>query len=331
MRIALITDALGTPTRGNCTTVQRWLDHTQPEVEVVTVPADPHRELDPVPDVIHGYHARLGGIAALQLARRYHRPLVVSIGGTDLYELVTGQDQDGEVEAVFRAARCITGAFESFREVVSACLGNGVPYVVVPRGISIPDPPRPRPRRPDGTLRVLLPAGLRPVKDLLLAIELGEELVARGLPLQLNILGSALDQEYAARVQASAVKADFVHLGQVPHERMAEAYRDADVVWNTSVHEGGANALLEAVAEGCALFVRDAPGNRELFIGDQPPGTLFRPDDLEGAEAFHRQILLETADERRARTALGIQWLRAHHDPEVEALALKAAWRRALL
>ncbi|GAB4256928.1 MAG: GPMC system family 4 glycosyltransferase [Deferrisomatales bacterium] len=327
MRVALVTDALATPTRGNFTTVQRWLTHVR-GVEVETVPADPDRILRPVPDLVHGYHARHGGLAALALARRYGCPLVVSLGGTDLYELVTRAPGSEQLRAVLRGARCVTGAFPSFRDVLWAELGCQVPYAVIPRGTPVSGVPTPR--RPDGTLRILLPSGLRPVKDPLLAIDLARALVRRGLPLSLRILGSVLDEGYAARVAARAAETGFVEVGQVPPERMAEAYRETDVVWNTSVHEGGANALLEAVAHGCAVFARDVPGNRELFRDGGPPGALFDPQDLDGAVAFHLRLLGESAAGRRARAQRGVAWLRAHHDPAEEARTLLAVWRREL-
>ena len=173
MRVALITNALDMPTRGNHTTIRRWLAYVR-DIDVLALPADAEQTLEPVPDIIHGYHALNGGVAALALARRYRRPLVISLGGTDL---LTAQSA-----AILREAAIVTGAFDSFRER----LDRKVRYVTVPRGIAIPRGVFPR--APDGTLRVLLPSGLRPVKDPLLAIDMATALVERGLALRLQIL-----------------------------------------------------------------------------------------------------------------------------------------------
>lgn len=306
MRVALITNALDTPTRGNYTTIQRWLAHAR-GVDVVALPADPEQTLHPVPDIIHGYHALNGGIAALALARRYRRPLVISLGGTDL---LTEQSA-----AILREAAVVTGAFDSFR----FRLDSKVRYATVPRGVEIPAGVLPRAF--DGTLRVLLPSGLRPVKDPMLAIDMATALVERGLSLCLRILGPPLDDGYAELVAARVAELRYVTLGEVDPGGMRDAYAGADVVWNTSRSEGGSNALLEAFAHGCAVFARDVPGNRELV----PPESLFTPGG--DIESFHRKLRDESFDERRKRMDAAHAMLRAQHDPEAEARALEAVWR----
>jgi glycosyltransferase involved in cell wall biosynthesis len=266
------------------------------------------------PDVVDGYHALHGGVPALRLAERTGAPLVVNLGGTDLYAL------DAEVERVLLAAACVTGAFPEFGERLRAHFGRVLPYVTVPRGVVVPrDLP---PREPHGGLRALLPAGLRPVKDVLLALDLAERL--RGLPLTLRILGPAMDGPYARRVRERA--RGLATVGETTPDGMRDAYLWADVVWNTSLHEGGSNALLEAVAHGCAVFARDVPGNRELLREEGAPGALFDAADPSAAEAFHRALLAEGPEARRARVDRGLAWLRARHDPVSEARTLVEAW-----
>jgi glycosyltransferase involved in cell wall biosynthesis len=322
MRVAIVTDALDQPTRGNRTTIVRWMAHVR-GVEIRAVPADPRQALDPVPDVLHGYHALHGGVAALALARRYGRPLVVSLGGTDLFACLKG---DAKVADVLQRADCITGAFPAFGRMLEAHFGRALPYVTVPRGIVVPEVVRRPPH--DGKVRALLPGGLRPAKDPLLALAVAERLVAAGLPLRLTILGPEMDRATARAVRERARGLPFVDLGECAPEAMGEAYAAADVVWNTSVYEGGANALLEAVAHGCAVFARDIPGNRELLGESGALGTLFDPEDAAGIEAFHRGLLAEDAERRRARVAHGRDYLREHHDPREEARRLEEVWRR---
>lgn len=322
MRVALVTNALDQRTRGNHTTIARWLAHVR-GVEIAGVDADPDQTFDPPPDVFHGYHALHGGVAALALARRYARPLVVSLGGTDLYACLQG---DAQVTDVLQAADCVTGAFRSFGGMLCEYLERDLPYVTVPRGIEVPRDVSPHPW--DGKLHALLPAGLRPAKDPLFAIELAEDLVGRGLPLTLRILGPEMNRDTARRVRERARDLGYVTLGESEPEEMAEAYAAADVVWNTSLFEGGANALLEAAAHGCAVFARDIPGNREMVGATGALGTLFDPDDRAGAEAFHRALLEEGEADRRARIERARAHLREHHDPAVEARKLEDVWRR---
>ena len=163
MRVALVHAA--EPGRGNFTTVARWMEFVR-GAEIV--PLAPGADPGFAPDVVDGYHAVHGGPWALELARKYGAPLVVNLGGTDLFA--------PGAERVLLAARCVTGAFPGFGERLRERFGRPLPYATVPRGVVVPDGlPL---REPKG--RVLLPAGLRPVKDVLLAIDLLERLRARG-------------------------------------------------------------------------------------------------------------------------------------------------------
>jgi glycosyltransferase involved in cell wall biosynthesis len=146
----------------------------------------------------------------------------------------------------------------------------------------------------------------------------------------LRILGPELDAAYAYRVRARAAALNFVELGEIPFESMAEAYQDADVVWNTSFHEGGANALLEAAANGCRVLVRDVPGNRDFANEAGSPFQLLDANDLDGLEQFHRELLEESAASRMQRIEAAHAWLRRYHDPDDEARALVEVWRGQL-
>ncbi len=328
MRIALVTNALEQPARGNHTTVQRWLHHARgtPGLTVDAVPSEVDQVFDPVPDLFHGYHAMHGGTAARELARKWGRPYVVSLGGTDLYALMRGGQEGDEVADVLLHAACVTGAFDSFGTNLRARFRDRLRYVTVPRGCSVP--PEPAARPPNGIVQVLLAAGLQPDKDPLLAIELAEELDRRGVPVHLRILGPELDAAYAYRVRARAERLDFVTMGEVPFEGMPAEYERADVVWNTSFHEGGANTLLEAIACGCTVIVRDVPGNRDFALEEGSPVRVLARDDPDGFEAFHRSLLRETFDERRQRIECGHAWLRRFHDPHEEVRLLVALWQR---
>jgi glycosyltransferase involved in cell wall biosynthesis len=318
-----VTHALDQPARGNHTTVQRWVRHVR-DADVRMIAPDADAALDPVPDVVHGYHALHAGPAALALARRHRRPLVVSLGGTDLYAALQG---DALVAEVLHSAARVTGAFAAFGEMLAMYYGRALPYRVVPRGVEIPATSPPR--APHDGLRVLLPAGLRPVKDPMLAIDLAELLVARGVALDLRILGPEQDRGYARRVRDRCEPLPFVHVAGAVVGDMAPQYAWADVTWNTSFREGGSNALLEAVSHGCAIFARDIPGNHELLREDGAPDALFDAADKDRTERFHRALLTETPEKTIARVEAGRAWLRRHHDPSHEARTLEAVWHDA--
>ena len=177
-------------------------------------------------------------------------------------------------------------------------------------------------------LRVLLPAGLRPVKAPDVALDLFDGLRARGLPLLLRMLGPVLDEAYAAAVLERVAATSGVDHGEADREDMPRYYDRADVVWNTSRHEGGANALLEALGHGCYLYARDVPGNRDLLT-DGAPGTLFDPhkaDWLDRAADWHRDVLATTLELHRDHAERARQWIATHHAVELEMRALRTAY-----
>lgn len=322
MRVALVSDAWQAAGRGNGTTVRRWQALLPDVVEAVAADASP--ELSRPPDIVHGYHVLRGGLFARSLARKLGVPYVVGLGGTDLAALIFGTDRSDAVAEGLRGAALVTGAFESF----ARWLPGTVPYRVVPRSVDASeslDGLRP----PDGRVFALLPSGLRPEKDILYAIRLARELRGRGVPLHLTILGFDLDREYAVAVRREIQAGGGVDLKALPGEMMDAAYRSSDVVWNTSLHEGGANAVLEGVARGNALFLRDVPGNREWFESPLVPGALYR-GEIEQATRFHLDLAAESVQQRAERRLAGFRWLRERHRPSIERDALLDAWGSVL-
>lgn len=327
LRILLISDALGPPVRGNGTTIARWMGSLMHHgVDVRAVPPGAAAPPGFAPHVIHAYHALRGGPSALQLAAEHRRPLIVSLGGTDLWALREGHDEAPCVARVLREADLVLGAFPQFGDAVQQALHAPVPYASVRRGVYLEDVSSRRER--SGPLRVLLPAGLRPVKDPLLAFTLADELRGAGLDVQLRLLGPALDAGTAREVRTALETRAWARWESLPLVAMGGAYQGADVVWNTSLHEGGANALLEGLANGCAVCARRVHGNLELLGGEQAPGLLFEPADLAALLDLHRELLQETQSQREARRARTHEWLMAHHSPAAELADLLAAYAR---
>ena len=326
VRVLLVTNALGPPTRGNGTTVMRWLAYG-PEYDVDFVPILPDAAPPEGPfDLVHGYHAIHGGVTAHEIAREMDLPLVISLGGTDLLALREPRPMTGQARRVIGGARAIVGACESFREVLETELEAGDRYHLAVRSVSVPSQLARRAR--SDVLRVALPAGLRPVKDPMLALDLYEGLAARGVQLRLRMLGPVLDETYGARVLARVEALEGVTLCEVDREEMTNVYNEAHVVWNTSRHEGGANAVLEALAHGCRIYARDVPGNRDLLHAEFPK-SLFDPgakDWLDQAAAHHRQLQSLMPVRQRAVADQQRAWVREHHDIAQEMAGLRAAY-----
>lgn len=150
----------------------------------------------------------------------------------------------------------------------------------------------------DRTPVFLLPAGLRPVKDVLWAAAAleraadpgtqcatrtrsGDSRVSQSSPepfvgaleplFVVAVMGPSLDAPYAAEVRAFADESARSRLGAfrlLPARDRATTLRfmrESAGVLNTSASEGQSGALLEAAACGVAIVARDVPGNRALL------------------------------------------------------------------
>jgi glycosyltransferase involved in cell wall biosynthesis len=279
---------------------------------------------DEPPDLVHGYHVVRGGVWAKELGARFRCPVVMSLGGTDHSAVALGLPGKDAVFAAVDGIDLLTGAFQCF----SAPWPKSLRFEVVPRSVAILPRLELRAQK-RGLVRALLPAGLRPVKDVLFAIHLAKALRAMGVPLNLTILGPQVDREYAREVERAVAATECVSLGVTSRAGMTLAYESADVLWNTSLHEGGANAVLEGVAHGLQLFLRDVIGNREYFRFGGAPGMLFA-GDMAHAARFHFDLAQRTEAQRREAMLAGHRWLEAHFSPEAEREALLRSWRPVL-
>lgn len=166
-----------------------------------------------------------------------------------------------------RAAQAIVVFHEAIRErVLREASDLRARIEVIAQSVALGDAPYPLgsllPRRP-GEVRFLLPAGIRPVKNVLLPFGPLASLARRYL-LRLLIAGPVIDEAEGARLSGALEGADWAsYLGEVPHAQMAALLDEVEVVVNTSLSEGGmANAVLEAMSRGKAVLVSDIEGNR---------------------------------------------------------------------
>jgi len=87
-----------------------------------------------------------------------------------------------------------------------------------------------------------------------------------------NHYGAAHTKEWAewARAEVSA-NPRYRWYGEVPRERIASIYSRSRVLVNSSIMEGGANAISEAVMASLPILASDIPGNVGV-LGDMYPG-----------------------------------------------------------
>jgi glycosyltransferase involved in cell wall biosynthesis len=240
-------------------------------------------------DFILGIQARRCG----ELLRRLHAaggpdiPYALLFSGTDANEDLADPARSTTIGVSLAAAGC------SF--ALSAAMADAVSR-------RFPELPRPRVITADGeiatasdyrlrehhglppTARILLlPAGIRPVKDILLALDALTGFLSERPDYLLLILGPVLDTAYHARCRArrDAIVSAQPHLtGRLliepglPRADYLAALRQSDYLINTSTSEGRPNAVLEAMGCSVPVIARDIVGNRQ-FVRDGESGLLF--------------------------------------------------------
>lgn len=284
MRIAIISPYSIGPIRGNITTVKRISRFlARAGVELVVLPADvlspaemEQRLTSFAPQLIHAFHASYcGGIARL-LAERFNLPFMITITGSDLHDpLFRNQPDTVRAITAAQATACFDG--NEAAELAGYFPQVADRVVVVPQGVeALPVTAADSFGLPDDAFMLLLPAAIRPVKQIEFPLQALEQLTDRIPALRLVIAGGIIDQDYAANIRGMLCNARYAQwLGEIPLKRMGALYTRADVVLNCSRFESMPNTILEAMAMGRPVLAADIQGNRTL-IRHNDTGLLYQ-------------------------------------------------------
>jgi glycosyltransferase involved in cell wall biosynthesis len=215
-----------------------------------------------------GLHALLAG----PLLTRLDIPYVLIFGGTDLYEQTHALHQAQMAKAVAGASRLIAFSAENRARAQWLwpeargrvdCLPQAVDLSVPAEKFSL----RARLGLAAHDILVLLPTGIRRVKDPLHVVEAFSVWNAVEPRAHLAIVGAVLEPDYA--VTAMRVLAERSGVHAVPallRPQMLAAIAEADLVLNSSLSEGMCGTLLEAMRLGIPVVARRNAGNESLVI-----------------------------------------------------------------
>lgn len=346
MRILILSPSIFPSITGNAVTAERWRKSLTGKGATVEVAASPELDVssfknrlrDFSPDLIHVHHAYKGGTLLLELDAAGMAPLVVSPGGTDLNLDVRSEEKRKKVRRILKlAVRIIVQNSAMTRDLCRLMpeIEQRIVYVPKAAGWFGEEPCDLRRMAGCAPCDVLffLPAGIRPVKGNLEALQLMDRIHQLRPQTRFAAAGPPIDREYAARFEKEIRKREHYArwVGTIPPSAMLSAYKAADIVLNTSFSEGLSNCLLEAIAAGKSVLASDIPGNRQPVLGEEGEpevGILFDPHNSEDFEAK----ALELVDDEglRNRYAQAAR-LRSGTAPEKEAEGLLAAYAAAIL
>jgi putative glycosyltransferase (TIGR04348 family) len=224
-------------------------------------------------DVLVALHARRSNSSVVRFKRAHpDRPLIVAATGTDVYSDVP---DSGEARESFGLASRIV--------VLQPLSVEKLPEETRARARvvyqSVTQSRKTRPKARDA-FDVCTIAHLRPIKD-----PLRPALAARLLPASSRIrvlhFGGLID-EFMQKELEREVRENprFRWLGDRPRGEVLETLGRSRLFVSSSRHEGGANAVSEALALGVPILATRIPGSLGL-LGDDYPGT-YAVEDTQG-------------------------------------------------
>jgi glycosyltransferase involved in cell wall biosynthesis len=283
LRVAIITPFYQQATRGNAVTVRRIERYLQKNgcmtavfsLDMLAAGALREAVRRFSPDILHAFHAVRCGALTAQIAQELQLPYIITITGTELYR---GGEQEFSAEESLPLKHA--AALVVFHEVIGRRVATALPRLadrlkIIPQGVEVPDF-QSSDTLPEFPFVFLLPAGIRPVKNLLFPFAPLAELSRRYPQVKLVIAGPAIDADYTRQLLAAVEANPFsAWVGEIAHSDMTSLYRSAQVVLNTSLSEGGmANSILEGMAYGLPVLASAVEGNCSL-VSDAVNGFLF--------------------------------------------------------
>lgn len=325
MHILLFTPYFNQP-RGNSTTSKRIIHFLQKEGIQTSV--FPYMEKDlwhlPQTDVVHILHATRFVSWAQENHYTINQPYIVTMGGTDInLDLQSPMSED--IYALLDMASFITVFTQDAAWKVGHLSKDWLnKTVVIPQtawiswNISMKtqyDEPQ-----------ILLPAGLRPVKDVLQVIPALDDLIISYPNLHFTLLGANLsNQVYHQVMEASRNRPWFTYAGVVPYEIMTNWYKLSNIVINTSISEGQPLAVMEAMAMGKPVIARKIPANESLILHNQT-GWLYETLD-QFKEAFH--TIMSNPAHREQVIQHAKEWIHQSSSPAQEAAQYIELYKRS--
>jgi putative glycosyltransferase (TIGR04348 family) len=237
-------------------------------------------------------------------------PIVIGLTGTDLYPSLAQTGVDPAVLAL--ASRIVVLQPDGISQVPPQ-LRTRTQAIFQSMPAIAPAPPM------DDRFEVAFLTHIRPVKDPLLLVGAVGYLPA-GSRIKITHAGDGRDPALAARLAAAAAASDrYDWLGPLPREQALEILARSRLLAVTSVHEGGANVITEALAIGVPVVSSAIAGSIGI-LGPDYPGY-FRPGDARDLARLLRAVEVDRDgcyQELRDRCAA----LRPLADPARE----RAAW-----
>ena len=312
MRIVIITPVRASSRSGNGTTTARWTRILRELGHQVRVA---NRYDGAAAQLMIAIHAWRSADSIRRFREHYpDRPLIVALSGTDVYDYID-RDPAPTLHSLACADRLVALQELAFRRVPAR-------FRRKVRVLHQSAPPLPRTARSRCGFDVAVIGHLREVKDPFRAAKAARRLPATSR-LRIVHLGAAETPQWAAKAKAEmSANPRYLWRGDRPRAEVRRLLGRARAMVLSSVSEGGANVISEAVAAGVPVLASRIDGSVGL-LGRDYPGYFRLGDTAALARLLH---WIETRPEFLARLRRAIA-RRAHlFRPARE----KAAWKKLI-
>jgi putative glycosyltransferase (TIGR04348 family) len=311
MRIALITPYGREHRNGNWHTAARWARFLREAGHTVRVQVEWDGRA--TTDLMLALHARRSFASIRAFAERFPtRPLIVTLTGTDLYRDI---HENADAQQALELAHRIIVLQDRGVDELAAHLAAKT------RVIYQSSPDTAHKPKPGDAFNVLVIGHLRAEKDPFRAA-LATAYLPEHSHIQVMHLGSALSEDMAETAAMAQGKLPRWHwLGDVPHKTVLKHLSRAHLMVISSVMEGGANVICEALAADVPVLASHMPGNIGM-LGEDYPGYFPVGDERQLAKLLS---LAETDPDFYAGLQSHARIRRALMRPEQEASRLRQA------
>ncbi|WP_158736448.1 glycosyltransferase [Alteribacillus sp. YIM 98480] len=320
--------------RGNATTAKRMKEYLNKAGVTVNVFAFEEetgfgQQYLEQADIVHALHVRRTADWLNSNEISIQKPFLLTTGGTDINVDLKEQQKKDSMAQLLADAAALTVFTEDGKEKAV----QDFPFLrgkihVIPQAVNIPlAKQHTNLALPNGFPNILLPAGLRPVKDVLYMLDELDEKKKSYPNIRFVLIGEPLNKEIEQQVVHETSKRPwFTYYPPVEPEEMHILYKWADAVVNTSESEGQPVSLLEGMTEGVPALARNNPGNQSVV---QPGcnGYLFSsPDQFSSQfeQLFSNSELYQKLSEQARDYVL------TYHHPAEEAKRYMELYRNIL-
>ncbi|MBI2549222.1 glycosyltransferase family 4 protein [Candidatus Woesearchaeota archaeon] len=339
LHVAIVTPSYPPTISGNATTVSRIVEGLQKKhvschvflpSTFAQISSNKLRTLQV--SLIHAFHGYKSGIIAQEIATQLNIPLVLTLTGTDINVDLHQPSKQKKLCRVFNKTQVITVFHKRMQKTLLAYYPQlHHKIVIIHQSVKLIKQPyalREKLTIPKKSFLFYLSAGLRRLKyhAFYLPAFIRLHKLNKQRDIHLVVVGSVLEPDFAQSFLETIKPYSWIHyIPSIPHENIAAALQEVDIVLNTSESEGQSNNILEAMSLGKPVLAAAISGNKAL-ICDQKNGLLFSSPTNFFKKA---SLLIDNATLRRelgqeAKTILG------KHAYTREISAYFQAYQRAL-